>query len=73
MIELAEKMEQEKQFNPEEYKSPDKKQQAGDSKKSQLYINFHNPNTEEDTARYFIDLIIRSLKDGDKDNFYDRN
>ncbi len=65
MIELAEKMEQEKQFiQAETKKAAFKENQSSGRRKRKIHINFHNPNTEEETARYLINLVVRYLEEG---------
>lgn len=63
MIELAEKMEQEKQFIQAETKKAVFKENQSTGKRK-IHINFHNPNTKEETARYLINLVVRYLEEG---------
>lgn len=65
MIELAEKMEQEKQFiQAETNKAELKENQPSGRRKRKIHINFHNPNAKEETARYLINLVVRYLEEG---------
>jgi hypothetical protein len=65
MIELAEKMEQEKQFKQAELnKGVRKENQPSVRRKRKMQINFHNPNAEEDVTRYLINLVVRYLEEG---------
>lgn len=65
MIELAEKMEQEKQFiQAETNKAVLKENQPSGRRKRKIHINFHNPNAKEETARYLINLVVRYLEEG---------
>ncbi len=65
MIELAEKMEQEKQFKQAETnKALLKENQSSGRRKRKIHINFHNPNAKEETARYLINLVVRYLEEG---------
>ena len=65
MIELAEKMEQEKQFiQAETKKAVLKENQPSGRRKRKIHINIHNPNAKEDTASYLINLVVRYLEEG---------
>jgi hypothetical protein len=62
--------------NKEYQAKPNKKDQAkpNKNKTGQLHINFHNPNTAEETAEYLSKLIIRNLAEVEtaKDDTIDR-
>ncbi len=64
-MELAEKMEQEKQYQTEYSLKlqliKEGQAKANKNRTRQLHITFHNPNTAEDTARYLAKLIITNL------------
>lgn len=70
MNELAEKMEQEKQFKQAGtikagiIKAGIKENQPPGKRKRNIHINFHNPNEKEETAGYLINLVVRYLEEG---------
>lgn len=65
MIELVEKMEQKKQLKEGKVRESQlPKRQDRPRRKKQIHINFHNPNTKEDTLRYLINLVIQYLEEG---------
>ncbi len=64
MNELAEKMEQEKQFKQAgTVKAGIKENQPSGKRKRNIHINFHNPNEKEETAGYLINLVVRYLEE----------
>jgi hypothetical protein len=57
-------MRQEKQFQSAKTSGEKQKNLSGNSRKRQVHINFHNPNTEEDTVRFLINLVMDYLEEG---------
>ncbi len=62
---LAEKMELKKHYQPEppftQQKEKERKAKAKEKDVKTLHITFHNPNSMEDTAKYLAKIIVDNL------------